>query len=38
MMEDVEEDEPNTIEVKVDNKMTREEVVDMILDRLKQIY
>ena len=37
MMEDVEEDEPNTIEVKVDNKMTREEVVDIILDRLKEI-
>ena len=36
-MEDVEEDEPNTIEVKVDNKMTREEVVDTILDRLKEI-
>ena len=36
-MEDVEEDEPNTIEVKVDNKMTREEVVDIILDRLKEI-
>ena len=36
-MEDVEEDEPNTIEVKVDNKMTREEVVDIIRDRLKEI-
>ena len=37
MMEAVGEDEPNTIEVKVTNSMTREEVVDIIRERLREI-
>ena len=35
MMEAVGEDEPNTLEVEVTNSMTREEVVDIIRERLK---
>ena len=37
MMEAVGEDEPNTIEVEVTNSMTREEVVDIIRERLRDI-
>ena len=37
MMEGVGEDEPNTIEVEVTSSMTREEVVDIIRERLREI-
>ena len=37
MMEQVGEDEPNTMEVEVTNSMTREEVVDIIRERLREI-
>ena len=37
MMEGVGEDEPNTIEVEVTNSMTREQVVQIIRERLREI-
>ena len=37
MMEAVEEDEPNTMEVEVTNSMSREEVVEIIRERLREI-
>ena len=37
MMEGVEEDEPNTMEVEVTNSMSREEVVEIIRERLREI-
>ena len=37
MMEAVREDEPKTIEVEVTNSMTREEVVEIIRERLREI-
>ena len=36
-MEGVQEDEPNTIELKVDNAMTRDEVVDAIIQKVEEL-
>ena len=36
-MEDVKEDEPNTMELEVDTKMTRNDVVEEILKKVGEI-
>ena len=37
LMEGMEEDEPNTIELKVDSLMTREQVISKIMQELQEM-